>query len=94
LENVALWSLDRQRPEQAAMLLGTVDTIREDVVGSTAVPPFERMWHDRATGEARGRLGDERYAAEWGRGRAMRLDTAVRAGIAAVSGESDLSPTE
>jgi predicted ATPase/class 3 adenylate cyclase len=87
LEHVALWSLDREEPEQAALLLGAVDAIREDLVGSTAVPPFERMWHDRATDKARRILGGERYEASWSRGRAMRLDTAIRAGIAAVSGE-------
>jgi tetratricopeptide (TPR) repeat protein len=87
LEHVALWSLDRDEAEQAALLLGAVDAIREDVVGSTAVPPFERMWHDRATEQARGRLGDERYAVAWAHGRAMRLEAAVGAGIAAVSGE-------
>lgn len=87
LEHVALWSLDLDEPEQAALLLGAVDAIREDVVGSTAVPPFERMWHDRATYDARQVLGGERYAASWSRGRAMNLDTAIRAGIAAVSGE-------
>lgn len=88
LEHVALWSLDRDDAAQAALLLGAVDAIREDIVGTTAVPQFERIWHDRATGEARGRLGNERYAAAWARGRQMRLDAAVRAGIAAVSGES------
>ncbi|HET7727487.1 MAG TPA: adenylate/guanylate cyclase domain-containing protein [Candidatus Limnocylindrales bacterium] len=87
LEHVALWSLDRDEAANAALLLGAVDAIREDVVGSTAVPPFERMWHDRATGEARRRLGEERYADAWGRGRQMRLDTAIRAAIAAISGE-------
>lgn len=87
LEHVALWSLDLDEPEQAALLLGAVDAIREDLVGSTAVPPFERMWHDRATESARGMLGEEEYATSWSRGRAMSLDTAIRAGIAAVSGD-------
>jgi predicted ATPase/class 3 adenylate cyclase len=92
LEHVALWSLDRNEPEQAALLLGAVDAIREDLVGSTAVPAFERMWHDRATEEARGVLGGERYEASWRLGRAMSLDLAIGAGMAAVSGETAAIP--
>jgi hypothetical protein len=81
LEHVALWSLDREDPEQAAMLLGAVDAIREDVVGTAAVPPFERIWHERATAAAREALGDEAFAAAWRRGRTMRIDEATRAGL-------------
>jgi predicted ATPase/class 3 adenylate cyclase len=97
LEHVALWSLDRDQAEQAAVLLGAVDAIREDLVGTAAVPQFERIWHDQAIGDARARLGDERYVAAWSRGRGMRLDAAIRAGIDAVSGEPaspspDLTP--
>jgi predicted ATPase/class 3 adenylate cyclase len=86
LEHVALWSLDRNEPEQAAVLLGTVDAIREDVVGNAAVAPFEMMWHDRATASAREALGEEGFADAWGRGRAMTVDEAVATGQAAVSG--------
>jgi predicted ATPase/class 3 adenylate cyclase len=86
LEHVALWSLDRNEPEQAAVLLGTVDAIREDVVGNAAVAPFEMMWHDRATASAREALGEAGFADAWGRGRAMTVDEAVATGQAAVSG--------
>jgi predicted ATPase len=83
LEHVALWSLDRHEPGRAAMLLGTVDAIREDLVGTAAVPPFERMWHDRATTASREALGDQGYAEAWGRGRAMSVDQATAAGLSA-----------
>ncbi len=86
LEHVALWTLDRRDAVQAATLLGAVDAIREDIVGSTAVPPFERMWHDRAMATARDALGDDAFNAAWSNGRAMRIDEAIGAGIAAVGG--------
>jgi predicted ATPase/class 3 adenylate cyclase len=85
LEHVALWSLDRKEPEQAATLLGTVDAIREDIIGNTAVPGFEKMWHERATSSAREALGDEGFADAWGRGRAMSVEEAIAAGMAALS---------
>ena len=87
LEHVALWALDRQQPEQAAVLLGAVDAIREDVVGTTAVPPFERIWHDRAAADARTQLGVPAFDAAWARGRAMRLDAALAAGTSTVAAD-------
>ena len=87
LEHVALWTLDRGDPQEAATLLGAVDAIREDVIGSAAVPGFERMWHDRAMSTANSALGDEAYAAAWGQGRAMNIDQAIAAGIGAVGGQ-------
>ena len=86
LEHVALWSLDRKDPEGAATLLGTVDAIREDIVGNTAVPGFEMMWHERATKAAREELGEEGFADAWGRGRAMSVDGSIAVGLAALSG--------
>jgi hypothetical protein len=85
LEHVALWSLDTSKPEQAAVLLGTVEAIREDVVGNAAVAPFEMMWHDRATNSARKALGEEGFADAWGRGRAMSIEESVAVGLAAVA---------
>ena len=64
-------------------MLGTVDGIREELVGNAAVPPFERMWHDRATLAAREALGDEGFTDAWDRGRAMTVDEAIAAGLAA-----------
>ena len=84
LEHVALWSLDRNEPEQAARLLGAVDAIREDVVGTTAVPPFERMWHERASAAAREQLDAASYERAWGLGRAMSVEEATAAGLEAV----------
>ena len=81
LEHVALWSLDRHDPSHAAMLLGAVDAIREDIVGTTAVPPFESMWHASATRAAREALDDGAFAKAWGKGRAMSLDDAIAAGL-------------
>jgi predicted ATPase/class 3 adenylate cyclase len=87
LEHVALWTLDRGDAAQAAALLGAVDAIREDLIGSAAVPGFERMWHDRAMSTAMAALGDEAYAAAWGQGRAMNIDQAIAAGIDAVGAQ-------
>lgn len=89
LEHVALWTLARGDPRQAAMLLGAVDAIREDLVGSAAVPGFEQMWHDRATGSALAALGGTAYATAWGEGRQMNLDQAMAAGIGAFAGEPE-----
>ncbi len=87
LEHVALWTLERGDPGQAATLLGAVDAIREDLVGSAAVPGFERMWHDRATSAAQAALGETAYATAWETGRAMSLDQAMAAGIGAFGAE-------
>lgn len=87
LEHVALWTLDRGDAAQAATLLGAADAIREDMIGSAAVPGFERMWHDRATSAANAALGDEAYATTWGQGRAMNIDQAIAAGIGAVGAQ-------
>ena len=91
LEHVALWSLDRGDPSHAATLLGAVDAIREDIVGSAAVPPFESMWHARATSAAREALDDEAFATAWGNGRAMSLDDAITAGLGSF-GEREATP--
>jgi hypothetical protein len=82
LEHVALWSLDRREPLHAATLLGAVDGIREDIVGNAAVPPFERMWHERATSAAREALGEDAFATAWGIGRAMSIEQSISAGLA------------
>jgi predicted ATPase/class 3 adenylate cyclase len=87
LEHVALWTLDRGDPQEAATLLGAVDAIREDLIGSTAVPGFERMWHFRATSDARTALGDEGYTTAWGQGRAMDIEQAIAAGVGAVGAQ-------
>ncbi|MEP6680314.1 MAG: adenylate/guanylate cyclase domain-containing protein [Chloroflexota bacterium] len=92
LEHVALWTLERGDPGQAALLLGAVDAIREDLVGSTAVPGFERMWHDRAISAAQAALGETAYATAWGTGRAMSLDQAMAAGIGAFGAEDAPMP--
>ena len=84
LEHVALWSLDSLDATHAATLLGAVDAIREDVVGTTAVPPFERMWHDRAIAAARDALGAVAYDAAWTRGRRMSLAESTAAGLDAL----------
>jgi predicted ATPase/class 3 adenylate cyclase len=81
LEHVALWSLDRREPLQAATLLGAVDGIREDIVGNAAVPAFERMWHERATSAAREALGEDAFATAWGSGRAMSIEQSIAAGL-------------
>jgi non-specific serine/threonine protein kinase len=84
LEHVALVALDGGDPERAAVVLGTVDAIRDDVVGNSAVPPFERIWHDQATRDVRAALGEAAFVEAWGRGRAMRLDEAIASGVAAI----------
>ncbi|MGH2474483.1 MAG: hypothetical protein ACRDIL_04400, partial [Candidatus Limnocylindrales bacterium] len=84
LEHVALVALDGGDPERAAVVLGTVDAIRDDVVGNSAVPPFERIWHEQATRDVRAALGEDAFAVAWGRGRAMRLDQAIASGVAAI----------
>jgi predicted ATPase/class 3 adenylate cyclase len=92
LEHVALWSLDRDEPDQAATLLGAVDAIREDVVGNASVPGFERMWHERGTDAARAALGEAAYTDAWRRGRSMTVDEAIVAGRRAVGLDAATEP--
>ena len=56
IEHIALWTIDAGSPDQAATLLGAVETLRREHIG-TAVPPFEQIWHNQAITTAREQLG-------------------------------------
>lgn len=56
LDHIALWTLDEGHPDRAATILGSVEALRERLVGAS-IPPFERIWHDQTTFTARQQLG-------------------------------------
>jgi len=76
MEHIALWSIDAGEVEHAAALLGSVEALRNDYVG-TGVPPFERIWHDQAMTVARQRLGAVAFDQHFQDGRTTSLDDAV-----------------
>jgi tetratricopeptide (TPR) repeat protein len=59
-------------PALAARLLGAAESLRERA--GAAWPAFVQADSERSANRARCALGDERFAAEWARGRAMGAD--------------------
>ncbi len=62
-------------PALAARLLGAAESLRERA--GAAWPAFVYADSERSADRARGALGDERFAAEWARGRAMGADEII-----------------
>ena len=58
-----------------AVLGGARGTLREAV--AAPLPPRYHREYARITVLARGRLGEDAFAAAWGQGRALSLDAAV-----------------
>lgn len=75
LESIAACVSGDQQPLDAARLLGAAQRVRESI-GAPA-PPIERPAAERCTGALRERLGEDRFAAAWGEGHEMPLESAV-----------------
>lgn len=82
LENIAAWAVDA-RPDAATRLLGAADTLRAEA--GTPVPPYEHPFCDKTWDAARSALGEDRFAAELGRGRQLDLPAAVDEALAVLS---------
>jgi DNA-binding CsgD family transcriptional regulator len=63
-------------PDLAARLLAAAESLRERA--GAAWPAFVQADSERCADRARGALGDERFAAEWSRGRAMTAAEILR----------------
>src|SRR4029079_4150792 len=63
------------RPERAARLWGTAETLRE--ASGLIMDAFERDTHERALASARAALGEEAFAAAWAAGQALTLEQAI-----------------
>lgn len=79
LEGLARVAAAKDRPERAARLFGTAEMLRETI--GDPLPPRDREDYDRGVRAARARLGDQRFAAEWARGRAMTIQEAIEEAV-------------
>lgn len=80
LEGIARIYAAQEQPEDAARLLGAAEALR-DRMGFPLAPAYLSA-HEAGVGMVRGRLGDERLAAEWAHGRAVSLDDAIALAMA------------
>ncbi len=87
IEHIALWTIDTGSADQAAILLGSVETLRQEHVG-TAVPPFERIWHDQAITAARQQLGAPAFERLFSEGSQTGPDEATELASAVLLGSS------
>ena len=74
LDALAGVAAERQ-PARAARLYGAAEELL--AAAGAPLPNQRRLDHDRGVAEARGRLGEAAFAAEWAAGRALPLDRAI-----------------
>jgi hypothetical protein len=91
LDHIALWTLNQGHPDRATTLLGSVEALREV---ATAIPPFERIWHDQATTAAREQLGATTFERHFQDGRHMGPQEAAELASATLLGERTGSTTD
>jgi tetratricopeptide (TPR) repeat protein len=75
LDGIARVYAAQDRSEEAAWLLGAAEALRDRLEFPLSLAYVPR--HEQTVAQMRARLGDERLAAEWARGRAMPLDDAI-----------------
>lgn len=92
MEHIALWTLKEGHPDQAATLLGSVEALREESVG-TSVPPFERIWSDRANIAAREQLSASAFERHFQKGRQTGPEDAAELASATLLGDRSGSTT-
>jgi predicted ATPase/class 3 adenylate cyclase len=90
LDHIVLWTLNEGRPDRAAALLGVVEALRD----GTAIPPFERIWHDQVTTAAREQLGASTFERHFQKGRQTGPEDAAVLASAALLGERTGSTTD
>ena len=79
LEGLAGVAADSGRSEQAGLLLGAAEHLREQI--GAPVPEADRAIHERDLARVRTALAEAGTAAVWSRGRAMALDAAIAAAL-------------
>jgi tetratricopeptide (TPR) repeat protein len=75
LDGIARVYTSQDRSREAARLLGAAEALRDRLEFPLSLAYVPR--HEQTVQMVRGRLGDERLAAEWARGRAMPLEDAI-----------------
>jgi len=75
MDGVARVYASQAKVREAARLLGAAEALRDRFQFPLAPAYVPR--HEAAVALVRARLGDERLAAEWARGRALALDDAI-----------------
>lgn len=92
MEHIALWALKEGHPDRAATLLGSAEALREEHVG-TSVPPFERVWSDRAKITTREQLSASAFERHFQEGRQAGPAQAVELASAALLDDRNGSTT-
>ncbi|MFQ5968672.1 MAG: adenylate/guanylate cyclase domain-containing protein [Acidimicrobiia bacterium] len=92
LDHIALWALKEGHPERAARLLGSVEALREEHIG-TGVRPFERAWHDQVTADAYQQLGASTFDRHFQEGRQSLPEDATELAAAALLAHTTDSTT-
>jgi hypothetical protein len=75
LEACAALDGARGHPERAALLLGAASALRETL--GAPLPAGDRPAYDQTCAALRTALGEDRFAAQWGAGRALPLEVAL-----------------
>jgi non-specific serine/threonine protein kinase len=77
LEGFAALAMVAVRPRRAARLYAAAEVLRE-ITGAKLVDPTDAVERERQIDEIRKRLGETTFAADWGAGRALTAEAAVR----------------
>ena len=75
LEAFAHLAAKENRPEQAAVLWGAAERLREEI--GYPMPPADREPYDHAVAAARQALGEEPFSVAWGTGRTFNKEQAI-----------------
>lgn len=81
LEGFAGLAIAHGRPRRAARLCGAAEAVREKAGASSG--PIDRATHDRLVAAIAARLVEQTLTHEWGVGRGMPIDDAVRSALRA-----------
>ena len=84
-ELAACAALGEKNMVKAARLFGAAEVLREQT--ATTTPASEQVIYDRSVVAATDKLGEKVFLAEWQRGRAIELDSAVQIALIEPSGE-------
>jgi len=75
LEAFAGLTAKESRPEQAALLWGAAEALREEI--EAPLPPNERERYHHEVAVVRQVLGAEKFSTAWAQGRAMTMEQAI-----------------
>jgi hypothetical protein len=93
LEIAAAIALSDSNGEDAALILGAAEKIRDDVT-STQMTPFETDMHDQTVAAVSAKLDPPQLAELWANGRALTVDQAVAHALQTIAVERTDASTQ